>query len=88
MTFLVQYCSSLPSFGCDKYFTSMYDPLQLEEATSSATPYCDHHRGGPLRFPGGRTDALRESQKRNNERFNGKRMLYVMKKKPFQFDFH
>ncbi|GFS32717.1 hypothetical protein TNIN_161991 [Trichonephila inaurata madagascariensis] len=62
--------------------------LQLEEATPSRTPYRDHHRGGPLRLPGGRKDALRESQKRNNERLNGKRMLYVIKEKPFHFDFH
>ncbi|GFY74646.1 hypothetical protein TNIN_402781 [Trichonephila inaurata madagascariensis] len=46
--------------------------LQLEEATSSTTLYRDHHRWGPLRLPGGRKDALRESQKRNNERLNGK----------------
>ncbi|GFY38589.1 hypothetical protein TNIN_245931 [Trichonephila inaurata madagascariensis] len=61
--------------------------LQLEEATPSTTPYRDHHRGGPLRLPGGRKDALRESQKRNNERLNGNRMLYVIKEKPFHFDF-
>ncbi|GFY77503.1 hypothetical protein TNIN_500901 [Trichonephila inaurata madagascariensis] len=61
--------------------------LQLEEATPSTTPYRDHYRGGPLRLPGGRKDALRESQKRNNEPLNGKRMLYVIKKKPFHFDF-
>ncbi|GFU83713.1 hypothetical protein TNCV_523071 [Trichonephila clavipes] len=46
--------------------------LQLEEATSSTTPYRDHHRGGPLRLPGGQKDALRDSQKRNNECLNGK----------------
>ncbi|GFY61617.1 hypothetical protein TNIN_347361, partial [Trichonephila inaurata madagascariensis] len=51
---------------------------QLEEATPSTTPYRDHHRGGPLRLPGGRKDALRESQNRNNERLNGNRMLYVI----------
>ncbi|GFW51582.1 hypothetical protein TNCV_4212601 [Trichonephila clavipes] len=61
--------------------------LQLEEATPSTTPYRDHHRGGPLRLPGGRKHVLRESQKRNNERLNGKRMLYVIKEKPFHFDF-
>ncbi|GFV73960.1 hypothetical protein TNCV_4601181 [Trichonephila clavipes] len=61
--------------------------LQLEEATPSTTPYRDHHRGGPLRLPGGRKVALRENQKRNNERLNGKRMLYVIKEKPFHFDF-
>ncbi|GFY39394.1 hypothetical protein TNIN_180621 [Trichonephila inaurata madagascariensis] len=61
--------------------------LQLEEATPSTTPYRDHHRGGTLRLPGGRKDALRESQKRNNERLNGNRMLYVIKEKPFHFDF-
>ncbi|GFT70075.1 hypothetical protein TNCV_4690201 [Trichonephila clavipes] len=57
--------------------------LQLEEATPSTTPYRDHHCGGPLRLPGGRKDALRKYQKRNNERLNGKRMLYVIKEKPF-----
>ncbi|GFW34765.1 hypothetical protein TNCV_953931 [Trichonephila clavipes] len=61
--------------------------LQLEETTPSTTPYRDHHRGGPLRLPGGRKDALRESQKCNNERLNGKRMLYVIKEKFFHFDF-
>ncbi|GFS48309.1 hypothetical protein TNIN_460441 [Trichonephila inaurata madagascariensis] len=61
--------------------------LQLEEATSSTTPHRDHHRWGPLRLLGGRKDALRENQKRNNERLNGKRMLYVIKEKPFHFDF-
>ncbi|GFW78213.1 hypothetical protein TNCV_136821 [Trichonephila clavipes] len=57
--------------------------LQLEEATPSTAPHRDHHRGGPLRLLGGRKDALRESQKRNTERFNGKRMLHVMKETPF-----
>ncbi|GFU13572.1 hypothetical protein TNCV_938491 [Trichonephila clavipes] len=61
--------------------------LQHEEATPSTAPYRDHHRGGPLRLPGGRKDALREIQQRNNERLNGKRMLYVTKEKPFHFDF-
>ncbi|GFX20423.1 hypothetical protein TNCV_3487811 [Trichonephila clavipes] len=46
--------------------------LQLEEATPSTAPYRDHHRGGPIRLPGGPKDALRESQKRNNEQLNGK----------------
>ncbi|GFS66901.1 hypothetical protein TNIN_59661 [Trichonephila inaurata madagascariensis] len=59
--------------------------LQLKEATPSTAPSRDHHSGGPLRLPGGRKDALRESQKRNNERLNGKRMLYVIKEKPFLF---
>ncbi|GFR04437.1 hypothetical protein TNCT_35421 [Trichonephila clavata] len=36
--------------------------LQLEEATPSTTHRGDHHRGGPLRLPGGRKDALREGQ--------------------------
>ncbi|GFX50210.1 hypothetical protein TNCV_2782321 [Trichonephila clavipes] len=62
--------------------------LQLEEAIHSTTLHRDQHRGGPLRLLGGRKDALRESQKRNNERLNGNRMLYVMKEKPFHFDFH
>ncbi|GFU98136.1 hypothetical protein TNCV_1491581 [Trichonephila clavipes] len=61
--------------------------LQLEESTPSTTPYRDHHRRGPLRLPGGRKDALRESQKRNNEHLNGKRMLYVIKEKPFSLRF-
>ncbi|GFT22226.1 hypothetical protein TNCV_3272591 [Trichonephila clavipes] len=70
----------------DKIFFSL-QLLQLEEATLSTTPHRDHHRGGPLRLPGGRKDALRESQKCNNERLNRKRMLYVIKEKPFHFDF-
>ncbi|GFY41963.1 hypothetical protein TNIN_425571 [Trichonephila inaurata madagascariensis] len=61
--------------------------LQLEKATPSTTPHRDRHCEGPLRLPGGRKDALRESQKHSNELLNGKRMLYVMKEKPFHFDF-
>ncbi|GFW21723.1 uncharacterized protein LOC103524116 [Trichonephila clavipes] len=72
-------CSALNDLNCIL--------LQVEEATLSTTPYRDLHRGGPLRLPGGRKFALRESQKRNNERLNGKRMLYVIKEKPFHFDF-
>ncbi|GFU67601.1 hypothetical protein TNCV_1643501 [Trichonephila clavipes] len=59
--------------------------LHLEEAISSTAPYGDHHRGGPLRPPGGQKDAQRESQKRNNEHLNGNRMLYLMKEKHFDF---
>ncbi|GFV88852.1 hypothetical protein TNCV_4608971 [Trichonephila clavipes] len=70
----------------DKIFLSL-QLLQLEEATPSTTPHRDHHRGGPLRLPGGRKDALRECQKRTNERLNGKRMLYLINEKPFLFDF-
>nr|GFU43832.1 15-hydroxyprostaglandin dehydrogenase [Trichonephila clavipes] len=51
--------------------------LQLEEAIPSTTPYRDHHRGGPLRLPGGRKDALHDSQKCTNELLSGKRMLYA-----------
>ncbi|GFY77164.1 hypothetical protein TNIN_120461 [Trichonephila inaurata madagascariensis] len=61
--------------------------LQLEETTPFITPYRDNHRGGPLRLPGGRKDALRESPKRNNERLNGKRRLYARKENPFHFGF-
>ncbi|GFV18437.1 hypothetical protein TNCV_2535571 [Trichonephila clavipes] len=60
--------------------------LQLKEATPSTASHRDHHRGGPLRLFGGRKDALRENQNRNNERLNGKRMLY-MKEKPFSLRF-
>ncbi|GFY46312.1 hypothetical protein TNIN_26541 [Trichonephila inaurata madagascariensis] len=85
----------MTNYTCDLFYQvrmpdEIFFPLQLlqlEEATPSATPYGDHHRGGPLRLPGGQKDALRESQYRNNERLDGKRMLYVIKEKPFQFDF-
>ncbi|GFY41429.1 hypothetical protein TNIN_244041 [Trichonephila inaurata madagascariensis] len=86
----------MTNYTCDRFYQvrmpdEIFFPLQLlqlEEATPSTAPYRDHHRGGPLRLPGGRKDALRESQKRNNERLNGKRMLYVIRKKPFHFNFH
>ncbi|GFS61833.1 hypothetical protein TNIN_97761 [Trichonephila inaurata madagascariensis] len=72
-------------YTCDRFYqVRMPDEiffllklLQLEEATPTTTPYRDHHREGTLRLPGGRKDALRESQKRNNELLNGKRMLYL-----------
>ncbi|GFY42184.1 hypothetical protein TNIN_464091 [Trichonephila inaurata madagascariensis] len=45
----------------------IFFPLQLLQLEEATPPYRDHHRGGPLRLPGGRKDALHESQKRNNE---------------------
>ncbi|GFX65442.1 hypothetical protein TNCV_399931 [Trichonephila clavipes] len=85
----------MTNYTCDRFYQvripdKIFFPLQLqqlEEATPSTTPYRDHHRGGPLLLPGGRKDALRDNQKRNNERLNGKRMLYIIKEKPLSLRF-
>ncbi|GFX00528.1 hypothetical protein TNCV_2235351 [Trichonephila clavipes] len=79
----------MTNYTCDRFYqvrmpNEIFFPLQLlqlEEATPSTASYRDHHRGRHLRLPGGRNDALRDSQKRNNKRLNGKRVLYVIKEK-------
>ncbi|GFY17250.1 hypothetical protein TNCV_1090241 [Trichonephila clavipes] len=60
--------------------------LQLEKTTPSTTPHRDHHRGGTLAYL--EAEKLRYVRaKFHHVRLNEKRMLYMMKEKPFHFDF-